>query len=517
MLHSIFFDAARRTPDAPALWVDERMYSYSALASCAWRVAARLADHAGLYDRQAEKPCLLFASRSLTAYAGLLGILSANMAYVPLNPKFPAARNAAIASRCGARVILVDRRCAEKLHEVLSLVDESIEVVLIDDEALANGAPAAPPARTGSPADTAYLMFTSGTTGVPKGVRVTHANTMAYISGQLQYNLPVPGARYSQFFDLTFDPSVHDMFVCWGNGATLYVPETIDTLYLASFIPAHGITHWGSVPSVAGFMQQFRKLKDNVFPTLQVSMFCGEALPNALALAWQRAAPGSSVINLYGPTEATVTCLRFEATPEFLTNPLHTVVPLGWSTPGQETVIVDDKLEPVEAGVKGELLLGGNQLASGYLTLNPADHLKFFERSYPGKQARRWYRSGDLASVTTDCGVVFHGRIDTQVKIRGNRIELQEVEKAVQAASGAAMAAVIAWPRDATGTPLGLVAFVLEPRVESRQALRDCMLSLPAYGVPDRIVELDAFPLNGSGKIDRNALVAMCAPNAVAS
>ncbi len=355
MLQRFFFDSAMRQPRGPALWVDERLYSYSEIEIRAGRVSAGLAAIAKSGE---ARRCLLFGYRSVAAYVGVLGILDAGMAYVPLSPKMPAARIASIIKQSGAPLMLVDRRCAASLDEVLSLLDERPQVFLLDEDlaephvpsvvSALSPLPAAPYVQhQGTAHDVAYILFTSGSTGTPKGVPITHANADAYVNGQLQIDNNVRDAHYIQLCELTFDPSVHDMFVCWANGGCLYVPESVDPVYNAGFIKTHGITHWSSVPSVVGFMQQMRKLTPDAFSSLRVSMFGGEPLPRSLALAWMRAAPGSRIFHVYGPTEATVACTYFELSTEFLDDPQHTVIPLGWALPGMELVIVDAELEPV--------------------------------------------------------------------------------------------------------------------------------------------------------------------------
>ncbi|MCY0389423.1 amino acid adenylation domain-containing protein [Robbsia sp. Bb-Pol-6] len=524
MLDSFFFDTAARLPDAPALWVDAQLLSYRTLAEQADRVADGLQRLTSdiVPAREGDTPaCLLFAHRSAAAYGGLLGILASGHAYVPLGAHFPPERNAAIARRSGARVLLVDRDCATRLAELQPLLDPAIRIVAIESLLAAEQAVAVPDApqrvvhARRTCADLAYVLFTSGTTGVPKGVKVTHANATAYMRSQVAVDPAAANARYSQAFDLTFDLSVHDMFVCWANAGCLYVPPSSDPLTLFAFVRQHALTHWGSVPSTAAFIQQFRKLKPDVFPSLRMTMFCGEALPTSLAQAWALAAPHSRIRNLYGPTEATIACMRFEVERPALARSTDAVVPLGWSLPGEETLVVDAQGEPVADGEKGELLLAGAQLAAGYISDNPADHAKFFDRVYAGRTARRWYRTGDLASVSASHGMRFHGRTDSQVKIRGHRIETQEVEHALRLASGALMVAVIPWPRDATGMANGLVGFVTGTARDDVTILAACRQQLPLYAVPSRVVRLDAFPVNANGKIDRNALLGHC-PQTVA-
>jgi D-alanine--poly(phosphoribitol) ligase subunit 1 len=231
-------------------------------------------------------------------------------------------------------------------------------------------------------------------------------------------------------------------------------------------------------------------------------------LSRSLALAWMQAAPNSRLRNIYGPTEATVSCTSFEVTAEFLDDPRQVSVPLGWAVPGTELVIVDAELEPVAVGQTGELLIGGPQLAAGYLLPGEAGNGRFVAKTFPGRRGQRWYRSADAARESMRHGIVFQGRLDTQVKIRGNRVELEEVEHVVQACSHAALCAVIPWPLSEVGSAIGLTAFVTNPQVDIVRILQACRQHLPVYAVPERIVVVDTLPLNVNGKIDRKVLAA---------
>ena len=180
-------------------------------------------------------------------------------------------------------------------------------------------------------------------------------------------------------------------------------------------------------------------------------------------------------------------------------------------------MIVDDELKPVAAEQPGELLVAGPQVANGYLSPDEPGNSRFVAKTYPGRRGQRWYRTRDIARQTAQHGILFHGRIDTQVKILGNRVELEEVENVVQAHSHAALCAVIPWPLDEAGRATGLVAFVMSARVEIALVLVACRQRLPAYAVPHRIVVVDEFPLTVNGKIDRKALAGQLTHRRVAS
>ena len=516
MLHAFFFDSAANQPNNPALWVDGRSYTYEEIETRARRIASGLAS---VEEAGNPRRCLLFAHRSAAAYCGVLGILDAGLAYVPLSPKMPAARIATIVEQSGAPLMLVDSRCARSLDEVLPLLDQPPRIFSLDEQVAdpLQPLPIAPYVqRPGTVDDVAYVLFTSGSTGAPKGVPITHANADAYVEGQLRLNEKHCHARCIQLCELIFDPSVHDMFVCWANGGCLYVPDSVDPLSNAEFVRRHEITHWNSVPSVAGLMQQLRKLSPGAFPSLRVSLFGGEPLPRSLALAWMRAGPDSRLLHMYGPTEATIACTCFEVRREFLEDEQNTVMPLGWALPDVELMIVDSGLEPVAFGERGELLVAGPQIAGGYLLPDEANSRRFLRKDYPDRRSRRWYRTGDVVRTTAHHGIMFHGRLDTQVKIRGNRIELEEVEHVVQVCSEGTQCAVIPWPIDEVGRATGLIAFVANARVEPALVLQACRRRLPSYAVPQGVVAVDSLPLNTNGKIDRRALAGLSVIDATA-
>lgn len=507
-LHAYFFASAASQPDADAVWVDGRAWTYAAVEKRADEIADRLKPaRAAGHGR-----CLLFAYRSLSAYCGLLGILQAGLAYVPLNPKFPAARNQSIIERSGAQLLLVDARCEAEFLALAPEVRAQLQVLWLDRSDRRMTFHPMPPATTSTVAppdfNAAYVLFTSGSTGVPKGVKITHANACTYIDHLISLYPADAPVRHTQLFELTFDLSVHDLFYCWAHAGCIYVPSDADMLQPDTFIVRHALTHWFSVPSLAGFMLQLRKLRAGVYPSLRMSMFCGESLPYAWAQAWSRAAANSRLINLYGPTEATIAFTHYAIDPAVAGLSDLSAVPIGTPLPGQEALVVDRDLNPVPQGSCGELLLGGTQLAAGYISDHAADHERFFQREYPLRRSTRWYRSGDLVVQTERWGFVFHGRLDAQIKLRGYRVELQEVEHVIRSLHSSPICAVLPWPLDDSGNPLGLVAFVQGKEDESlgSMILRECRSRLPEYACPEAVVYLESLPLNSNGKIDRAQL-----------
>ncbi|MFI9569257.1 amino acid adenylation domain-containing protein [Streptomyces rishiriensis] len=504
--------AAEHGDRRTALEVAGEHLTYAELDATARRLAAALlAAHGGLPSRVG-----LLAARSTAAYAGYLAAQRLGAAVVPLNPAFPPARNATIAREAGLDLVIAEEGAPGRAGLPVPAVVLSAERM----RALRSGPVPELPACAAGPDDLAYILFTSGSTGRPKGVPIAHRNVSAYLSHVIaRYELG-PGARVSQTFDLTFDPSVYDMFGAWGGGATLVVPGKEDLLSPVRFVNRHAITHWNSVPSVASIARRLRALKPGAMPTLRWSLFCGEALMLSHARAWQAAAPGSVLENLYGPTEMTVTWTQFRLPADAgdRPRPANGTVPIGTPYPGQEHLVIGEDGRPA---LDGELCVRGSQRFPGYL--DPAHDIGRFlsfdgERAVPydGSQplsAAHWYRTGDR--VTTLDGALVHlGRLDHQLKIRGYRVELGEIESALLAQSGVTEAAAVAL--HGPDGDIELAAVYTGSARDAGALLEGLRERLPAYMVPAVLTALDALPLNANGKVDRTALTALLSAPAAA-
>ena len=351
----------------------------------------------------------------------------------------------------------------------------------------------------------AYVLFTSGSTGLPKGVLVSHANVTALVDAAVNRFEIDEDDRFSQMFDTTFDLSAFDMFVAWEQGACVVCPSAKALVNPARFIRESQLTVWFSVPSVAVFMQKLGALKPDAFPSLRWSLFCGEALPAEVAGAWAAAAPNSTVENLYGPTEATIFCTAYRWEPEHSPAECELgIVPIGLPLPGMSAVVVDAGLQEVASGAEGELLVSGPQVSLGYLDDLERTTEAFVELA--GKDGVH-YRTGDRVRRPIDrAPIVFLGRLDHQVKILGHRVELGEVEAALRASANSQSAVALAWPRTTSGAA-GIVAFVQGTTMDGAAIRAAVAELLPSYMVPRDVRILDELPLTANGKIDREALV----------
>lgn len=512
-LGGLLLDSAARHADLPALWVDGCTVSYRELIASGAAMSHALID-AGLGDGSSR--CGVLARRGLTAYSGIIGALLARCTYVPLNPAHPVNRLAEIVRAADLDALIVDEEALDCARSVLADTPRRVLVLLpnsqIPDWATVASqhfigqrdlAPREPgPLDRGTASDGAYLLHTSGSTGAPKGILVRQRNVMAYLRGVADRYAPSAADRVSQLFDLTFDLSVHDMFLCWGAGATLYCPPARSKFAPRDFVRRHELTMWFSVPSTAAMMLGLRMLRPGDFPSLRLSLFCGEALPRRLATAWMAAAPNSVIENLYGPTEATIaiTAFRLPGDPQELET-LPDVTPIGSALPDQATVLVDAAGERAD---EGELCLAGSQVTDGYWRRDDLTAERFVR--FPWDAADRvWYRTGDRARLSNDLGLVFLGRFDRQVKIAGHRVELDEVEAALQRIVRA-NAAAIAWPLSEDGLARGIIGFVAGVPLSDEAIVNECRRLLPPYAVPTAIRRVAEWPVNSNGKTDHARL-----------
>jgi amino acid adenylation domain-containing protein len=518
-LISGFFRSLRKAPPSPALELGDLLLSYEQLWNYAGKITSCLTDNLD----PAEKVVAILADRSIGAYGGILGVLGSGRGYVPLNPKFPLERTLVMLRASGCKTLVVGEECAATLKALLPHLETPLTLIIPDGGWEPDGNASAhrvlsarylskiadPRDPVTGADDTAYLLFTSGSTGLPKGVAVSQSNAVAYMEYAAK-RFGIHGEdRCSQNFDLTFDLSVHDLFTCWDGGAKL-CPYAEQTLTPATVVDELQLTCWFSVPSVAMFASKIGLLEPGAFPTLRWSLFCGEALSASLAAAWQGAANNSILENLYGPTEATIaiTYYRWNSA----TSPAECVrglVPIGWPFAGQQVCAVNEELAPVPAGESGELCLGGSQVTRGYWN-DPEKTAKSFVRlKHAGDQI--WYRTGDLVRQDERGCFFYLGRRDFQVKVNGYRVELQEIDLVLREAAHTELAVAIPWPLS-DGSASGIVAILSgSDPARDAQILAACESRLPRYMVPSRIHHFLQIPLNVNGKIDRGKITEMLA------
>lgn len=503
-------------PDRPAIAAGREL-TYRELGERAQSLAATIQTQ---LQGDGTPLTAVFAYRSETAYAGVLGALMAGHGYVPLNRTFPVDRTRLMLERSMCRSLIVDAGSEPQLDALLEGVNASLLLILPDRPSVTDlaskfprhrfvGAKELSPVQEWHPVDVspdsmAYLLFTSGSTGQPKGVMVSHANVLHYVAYVTSRYGFTSDDRLSQTFDMTFDLSVHDMFVAWHSGACLCCPTQKQLIKPGAFINEARLTAWFSVPSMAVFMRRFGVLKAGMYPGLRLSLFCGEALPLEIAQQWALAAPNSLIENIYGPTELTIACTAYEWKNEgSLSDSEQGIVPIGEPFDGMTELIVDEQLRPVGAGMDGELLMTGPQLSLGYWQDEEKTRRAFV--AVPGHEGN-FYRTGDrVRRAGPDQPLVYLGRLDSQIKVLGHRVELGEVEAAVRQASGLDAVVALGWPTTGSGAD-GIQLFLQTESCDTAALVEKLKARLPLYMVPKNIHLLSHFPLNANGKFDRGAL-----------
>ena len=507
-LHAGFLRSAARHPDRPALSLRGQHWTYAELDELARRLAAELIGSLGRPPGRVG----LLTNKSLVSYVGMLAILYGGGAVVPLNRTFPVSRIRVMAMTADVDVIVTDTDAdSAGQPEELTTADWQPRVVVLSEAA---SAPRLRTPHTPAEEDLAYLLFTSGTTGTPKGVPISHGNIAHFLHNNTgRYDFGVDD-RFTQIFSQTFDLAICDIFSAWQSGGCVVPLDAIHQLAPFRFVREQGITVWCSVPSTVTLLRHKGLLTPGSLPTLRWSLFCGEVLTEENADAWQLAAPNSTVENLYGPTEVTITSLAHRWDPAGSPRSGgEGGVPIGTPHPGVLTMIVDAYGRPVGPGEDGQLCLAGPQVFSGYWRAPELTAAALFTAPDGTGVSRTWYRTGDLVRRLPDGEHVFLGRTDHQVKVHGMRVELGDVEAHLKALPGVGQSAVVALPGEIDGG-VRLVAFVVGPDLDAASAtgLVDALRGrVPNYMVPQRLHVLPEVPLNHNGKTDRAALMELAA------
>ncbi len=520
---------SQRQPQALAVWASGQSLTYAQLARQAAGLAICLKGSAGWPRTCSDAPPRvgILASRSAEATLAVLGANWAGSTYVPLGLKLPEERLLTLLKLCRLSALVVDEQGAQLLTPqvmqaaplpIYALGAQAPRLPQLPDAAAAprvtwlgpavlaaalareqhEQLPAPQAMRTDDPA---YVIFTSGTTGVPKGVVVPVGAARHYVQTMRQVLALRPSDRLIETFELSFDVSVHNMFCAWEAGASLHILPATRVMSAVHFAREQAITVWNSVPSLVALLSQLKALSPGVLPRLRISSFGGEPLSSGIVRIWQAAAPHSRIINFYGPTEATVGCAMQEVDVQALPlYPGRDVVAIGQALPGNELAVFDAEGQRLPDGQAGELAIAGSQLAQGYLDAPAQTAARFVHR-----QGQRWYLTGDLA-VRDESGR-FHclGRLDNQVKVMGHRVELEEVDAHVRQLLDNPLVATVAWPL-VDGAAQGLVTFVGTPTLDEAASLRALKAVLPPYMLPTRLLAVADMPMSANGKIDRQAL-----------
>lgn len=507
---TIFARGREDTRNDIAIITDDTKVTYGEMNLEARRLSATLRHYIG----HAPARVGVMSARNELSCIAILAVLHAGMTFVPLNVDQPIAALENFARQADLAALVVGDESLALAHDLLgrvcipwvmaprSVAPAAISGKNIVTAADLHDADSGPSAQT-SADDIAYILSTSGTTGNPKGIPISHGNLRTFLDwAQTRYRV-VPEDRLTQLFRHSFDLALFDMFMAWRNGAAVSLIDPARLSDIVARLHRDAVTIWFSVPSLVRQMADRGILPRAGLDGIRLGLFCGEPLTHGVARVWHAAAPHSAIDNLYGPTELTLACTVHRWTEPGLIVPNHEFVSIGTALPHLTSRILGEDDLALPENLPGELAIGGPQMFAGYWRAPELDKKRFVDSS----DGVRIYKTGDRV-VVRDGLVHFIGRTDDQIKIFGHRIELGEVEAALRSA-GAHDAVAFAWPSNRMPRAIrALVTGSISPQEISAAAAS----KLQPVMRPVSVTQVDSLPRNSNGKIDKAAAIALLMP-----
>ncbi len=457
-----------------AFFIHEKEYSYAFLLNKVLAVQQKLLKE----NLQKNDIVLVVTYDDIETYASILAIWFSGGTFVPVNPKHPAERNNRIALQMPIKLKLSSNK---NDTEYIYTKDLKAKNTLINKAEINQ---------------VLYILFTSGSTGIPKGVPISYKNLHSFITNFANEFKINSKDKFLQIYDLTFDASIHCYVLPLFLGASIFTvsPNKIKYLETYKLLEKHKLTFAKFPPSVLVYLQPF--FNRISLPKLKYSLLGGEALPQQLAVKWQKCLPNGKIYNVYGPTEATINTHIFNVTDNFnKTKSYNEIVSIGKPFGNTKAIIIDSNLNELSINNKGELYISGEQITSGYYK-NPQKN----NNSFLTLNNQRYYKTGDLVFKDQDGDFMYCGRIDKQIQIDGYRIELQEIESIVRIFNQSKNVFITTQKNPLNGLEIILFTENLQTTI---QELQDFLKqNLPFYMIPTKIVNLEKFPLLTNGKLD---------------
>lgn len=513
LLSNILYNKFKEYSDLKSIKISNDEVLYSDLNLNALKIAS-------LINRLKLKneTIAVVGQRNFTSYFAILGIIYSGCNYTPISLKFNKEKILSILKDCEIKMLIGTKVEINEIEKILISQNNShtVKYIVQEETGKTNDRllkfnfkeeePLKEPIKSNY-LDLIYILFTSGSTGRPKGVMVSNKNVLSYLKA-ISHIWPIkPGFKASQFHEFSFDPSISDLFYTWLNGGVLCVVPEEELMMPYEFIKRENIQIWSSVPTVFNFMYKLKILNPNVFPLLIKIRFAGEPLQKELADACLKAAPNAQVENHYGPTESTVDVSRhLYSENEKNKNFYNSIIPIGKPLIGNTIRIIDNESKIINYGNIGEIIYKGDQVSNGYLNDKLKTNLKFVKFSWD-ETKETWYKSGDLGFINNDGDLEYVGRIDSQIKIGGKRIEIGEIEAAFNKyhkTKGIVIVAV----KNKQNIVENLIAFTINKleNSEEKNIKNDITQHIEKIFIPKKIIFIENFPLTISGKIDRKEL-----------
>jgi D-alanine--poly(phosphoribitol) ligase subunit 1 len=486
-------DSLEKHKDKNAFFINGKFYTYSELAETISRIRKSIQAN----TKELEKNIGIVANDDLETYASIFALWLEGKAYVPISPETPKDRNENIIQQAFIQTII------DSSNNPLFPNHNLIESKKLPTSPI-NLAP-----KNISNQELVYILFTSGTTGKPKGVPITRENLTGFIKAFETIGFEINDKdRFLQMFELTFDLSVMSYLIPMLCGACVYtIPkDKIKYSYIFQLMDEQKLTFSLMVPSMLHYLRPY--FNEISAPEMKYSLFCGEALPLDVTTEWGACVPNAKILNVYGPTEDTIFCTEFSYN-RIGENKFHNgVLSIGKAIKGNLIIVIDENNQVLPSGNTGQLCLAGTQLTPGYWNNEEKNKEVFFHLNYNGKQTR-FYKTGDLCYIDKDGDILYIGRSDNQIKVQGFRIELSEIEFHVKTFLKKINAVAVAMTDSLGNTETGLI---IESKTIDIIPLQNYMKAkMPAYMIPKKIEFTNKFPLNTNGKTDRNKLALLFA------
>lgn len=481
-------DAIHRHSTLNAFCIDEVFFTYQQLGENISKIRSEINSLDDIYFG-------LVVNDDIETYASIIALWMEGKAYVPLHPKQPIERNEEIIAQMGIQHVLDSTTSTLYKNHIVTNTSNLVykekyldKIPHCDEEKIA------------------YILFTSGSTGKPKGVMISRKNLGAFMESFWDTGIHIDeNDRCLQTFDLTFDVSVQSFVAPLTRGACVYtVPhEQIKYSYVYGLLEDHQITFGALAPSMLRYLKPYFEEID--LPKMKVCIVTAEASPLDLIQEWHECIPNATIYDLYGPTEATIYCTYYKVHKNKEHKALNGMLSIGKSFKNVDAIIVDDDLQIVQKGKKGELCVAGAQVTPGYWNNSDLNKAAFFEKEYKG-ETMRFYHTGDLC-FTQDDDLMLIGRKDSQVKIQGYRVELGEIEFHARAFLKEINVVVLPFNNKSNNTEL---AVILESKERDMAPLLEYLkLKIPPYMIPTKTLFVPQFPINSSDKVDRVKLKAL--------